>query len=75
MTAPVAALLIEPMASSLIQLVASSLINAITGKRQERRFLPLLGLYLMMKILCKGVRRTRRGYNNMDKNFYSCSIF
>ena len=45
--APIAASLIAPMASSLIQPVASSLINAITGKVQEDKFLPLLILPLM----------------------------
>ena len=50
-----------PATASLIKTVAFSLINAITGKGQEGRFLPLLGLLLMMKVLGKGVRRDGRG--------------
>ena len=61
--------LMAPATTSLIKTVAFSLINAITGKGQEGRFLPLLGLLLMMKVLGKGVRRDGRGYNNKDKNF------
>ena len=56
--------LMAPATASLIKTVAFSLINAITGKGQEGRFLPLLGLLLMMKVLGKGVRRDGRGYNN-----------
>ena len=59
--------LIAPMASSLIQPIASSLVNSITRKGQEGRFLPLLALLLMLKVLGKGVRREGRGY--MNKNF------
>ena len=64
-----AAPFIASMASSLIQPVAFSLINAISGKGQEDRFLSLLALPLMLKILEKGVRRAGRGNNNMDKYF------
>ena len=64
---PMAASLIAPMASSLIQPIASSLINSITGKGKGGRFLPVLPLPLMMKVLGKGIRRARRGY--MDTNF------
>ena len=46
MMAPMAAILKAPKASSLIQPVASLLINA-------SRFLPLLALPLMMKVLGK----------------------
>ena len=69
--------MIKTMAASLIQPVASSLINSITGKGQERGFLPLLALSLMIKVLEKGVRRAGRRYNNMDHidgNFYFRSI-
>ena len=51
--APMAASLIVPMASSLIQPVASSLTNALSGKGQEGRFLPLLAFPLMIKVLGK----------------------
>ena len=69
-----AASLIAPVASSLTQLVTSLLINAITGKRLEDGFLPLLTLLLIMKVLGKEVTRAGRGYKNMDKNFYFYSI-
>ena len=53
-----------------MQPVASSLINAITRKGvmraekgEENRFLSLLALPLMMKVLGKEVRRVGRGYN------------
>ena len=64
---PVAASLIAPMTFPLMQPVASSLTNAITEKRQEGGFLPLLALPLMIKVLGKGVRSAGKEYNNMDK--------
>ena len=73
MVAPMAVLLVAPMISLLIQPLVSSLINAITGKGKQDGFLPLFALLLMMKVLEKGVRRTGRGYINMeriDKNFW-----
>ena len=48
---------LRPESAPLIQPAAYSLINAITGKGQEGGFLTLLG---------KGVKRTRRGSNDMD---------
>ena len=73
MMAPMAASLIAPMDPSLIQPTASSLINSITRKGQEDRFLPLLALLLMLKVLGKGVRRAGRGY--MNKNFqFHCTL-
>ena len=62
------------MASSLIHVVAFSLLNAIAGKGYEDRFLLLLALPLMMKVLGKGVRRAGRVFDNMDKSFYFYSI-
>ena len=56
-------------AASLIAPMASSLVNALTEKGQERGFLPLLALPLMIKVLGKTFRRAERGYNNMYKNF------
>ena len=73
-----AASLIAPMASLLIRPVASSLINAITGKGvmtagkgQEGKFLLLLVVSLLMKVLGKGVTRAGRTYKMvfLDKNF------
>ena len=61
--------MIALMAASLIAPMVSSLINALTEKGQERGFLPLLALPLMIKVLGKTFRRAERGYNNMDKNF------
>lgn len=60
-----------PMAVSLIliQPLASSLINAISGKRQEDGFIPLLVLPLMIKALRKRVRRAGRGHNNINTKF------
>ena len=69
MMAPAAALLIAPMASSLIHPIAYSLINYITGERRKGRFLLLLALPLMMKVLGKGVRRAGRGYKNKSFSF------
>ena len=53
--------------------MASSLINAISEKGdlrarkiQERGFLPLFALPLMMKIPGKKVTGAGRGYNKMD---------
>ena len=73
MVLPMAALLIALMASSLVQPVVSSLINVITRKRvlrpgvgQQSRFLPLLALPLLMKVLGKGVRRAGKGYDYME---------
>ena len=58
MMAPVAASLIVPMASLFMQHVAYiTPINSITGKRvtrtgkEQKGFLPLLALPLMMKVL------------------------
>ena len=75
MMGSIASFLIAPMASSLIQPVASSLINAMSrkgvmraGKGQQGRFLPLLALPLIMKVLEKGMTRAGKGYNNMDKS-------
>ena len=70
--ASMAASLITYTVSSLTQPISSSFINAITGKGQEGRFLPLLALPLMIKVLGKGVKKAGRGYNNMnhkDTNF------
>ena len=69
MMATTAVSLLAPIASSLIQLLASSLINAITEKGQEGKFLVLLALSLMMKFMGKGVGKTGRECNNMDKSF------
>ena len=54
--------------------VASSFINAITGKEQEAKFLSLLALPLMIKVLGKRIRRVERRYHNMDKTKWFCSI-
>ena len=54
--------------------VTSLLINAISGKgvmragkEQEGGILLLLALLLMMKAVGKGVKRVRKGYNNMSQ--------
>ena len=68
MMTPMAASLIVPMTSSLIQPVISSLINRISGKevkrsgkKQEREFLPLLALLLVIKaIFAKVVTRSKK---------------
>ena len=57
------------MASSLMQPVVFSLINYITGKGQEGGFLPLLALLLMTNVLGKGVGRTAREHNDLNKSF------
>ena len=70
------------MASLLIQPLASSLINAITTTVQEGGLRPLLALPLLINYMSgkvvtrarKRLRRTRRVYDNMDKNFYFCLI-
>ena len=67
MIAPMTTSLIAPITSSLIQPINSLLINAATGNKQKYEFLPLLAWSLMMEVLGKGVGRTGRGYNNMDK--------
>ena len=83
--APMDVLMIASMASSLTKSLASSLINAITGKGvirgekgKEGGFLQLLAMSLMIKAMSgKGMKRSRRVYNNMDhvdKNFQFCSI-
>ena len=69
MIAHIAASLITLVASSLIQPVAFSLVKAISGKGQEGVFLPLLALPLMTKVWGKGLRSTRRRYNNTNKDF------
>ena len=70
--APMAVPLIVPMASLLIQPIPSLLICAIFGKRvmgvgkaQEERFLPLLALPLIMKVMWKEDKRAGKGYNEI----------
>ena len=67
MMAPMVASLIAPIASLLIQPVISSLINAISrkgvmraGKGQEGRFLPLLTLPSIIKVLGKRSHNRRK---------------
>ena len=76
MVEAMAASLKGPMACSLIQPVASKLINAISGKGEEDRFLLLLALLLMTKVVGKlamragkGIRRAGKVYINMGKIF------
>ena len=73
MVVPMSALFVALMASSLMQPVVSSLINVLTRKRvlragvgQQGRFLPLLALPLLMKVLGKGVTRAGKGYDYME---------
>ena len=54
--------MVAPMAASMVQPVAFFFINAVTRKRQEGGFLPLLALLLMMKVLGKEDKRAGRGY-------------
>ena len=67
--APVAAPLIAPMVSLMIQPVASSLISVIHGKEQECRFIPLLALFSLIKVLRKGVTRRGKGVTKSGRGY------